>query len=428
MNGPAIPADSEPIPVPGDLDLVASLHHEAPPSPAVTASGRARLAAAIADAETGAPTGQKQPPRRAGQQAAARERTWRRERVRVGVLALAGGAVLAAGTVAVTLIMSSPPSGRAPAASNPRRVIAGHGGLSARGILLTASMNALRAQASGRYWMASTVDGGLLKVGPATRPYVILERIRMESWTSASGGDVQVVQILGAHPATATDWAAWHADGAPTSWTDPGIAPVRFNRPSKAQVARSSSGPMPANPDYPKVQIGTGEGISLAQVKNLPRAPSALKHALLHYIACRREARLQHESIHAYCSPAQTSAMLFTAAQTLLQSAAPPPIKSAACKILAGLPEIKNLGQVTDPLGRQGIAIGLPDGTPGLTDELIIDPGSGRLLATQTVVNHAGQYSDSGPSQSLSLHSGQVFYYQAIVQIGWTNSTPRSTR
>ncbi|GLX02057.1 hypothetical protein [Microtetraspora sp. NBRC 16547] len=61
--------------------------------------------------------------------------------------------------------------------------------------------------------------------------------------------------------------------------------------------------------------------------------------------------------------------------------------------LLAQVPGIRSLGSVTDPLGRRGEAVALPDGAPGgsVTERhLVVDTATGHLLATETVLVRPG--------------------------------------
>jgi len=51
----------------------------------------------------------------------------------------------------------------------------------------------------------------------------------------------------------------------------------------------------------------------------------------------------------------------------------------AAFRLLADMPGVRSLGQVTDPLGRQGVAVAIP--YPGEELRVIFDPATGTHLA-----------------------------------------------
>jgi len=61
-----------------------------------------------------------------------------------------------------------------------------------------------------------------------------------------------------------------------------------------------------------------------------------------------------------------------------------PPVRAALYRALARVRGIAALGAARSPSGRAAIALGVPDG--GVEDEIILDPQSGALLGSRTVV------------------------------------------
>ena len=80
--------------------------------------------------------------------------------------------------------------------------------------------------------------------------------------------------------------------------------------------------------------------------------------------------------------------------------------KAALYRILATQPGIQVVPQVTDPLGRIGVAVG--DGTGSY---LLIDPRAGQLLATTTSPVHA--------NGTIPATAGDT---EAIIAEGWTDT------
>ncbi|MEV3977843.1 hypothetical protein [Nonomuraea sp. NPDC049758] len=75
---------------------------------------------------------------------------------------------------------------------------------------------------------------------------------------------------------------------------------------------------------------------------------------------------------------------VWTTAQDLLAGPISPGTRSSLYRLLAGQPEIRSLGEVTDPLGRTGVALTLT--TPGSgagagESRLVVDVATARLLA-----------------------------------------------
>ncbi|MCG0287429.1 CU044_5270 family protein [Streptomyces sp. PSAA01] len=95
-------------------------------------------------------------------------------------------------------------------------------------------------------------------------------------------------------------------------------------------------------------------------------------------------------------------------------------VRAAAYRVIAGLPGIRALGEVTDPLGREGVGFALPaSDRPGYgtgRSELIVDPATGALLSEQEVLTEP-----DAKAAKAGLTSGTVVNYTATVQSEWTD-------
>jgi hypothetical protein len=81
---------------------------------------------------------------------------------------------------------------------------------------------------------------------------------------------------------------------------------------------------------------------------------------------------------------------VWAAAGALLPAPTTAGTRAAIYQLLAGQQGIRMVGKVTDPLGRDGVAVALPNLDPatgklGSESRLIIEPDSGRLLAHDMV-------------------------------------------
>ena len=104
-----------------------------------------------------------------------------------------------------------------------------------------------------------------------------------------------------------------------------------------------------------------------------------------------------------------------------------PAVRAAAYRVIAGLPGIRSLGEVTDPLGREGVGFALPaSDRPGYgtgRSELIVDPATGALLADREVLTEP-----DATAAEAGLRAGTVVNYTATVTAEWTDrqlETPR---
>ncbi|GAA2350374.1 CU044_5270 family protein [Streptomyces cuspidosporus] len=95
-------------------------------------------------------------------------------------------------------------------------------------------------------------------------------------------------------------------------------------------------------------------------------------------------------------------------------------VRAAAYRVIAGLPGIRSLGEVTDPLGRKGAGFALPAtvrpdyGTA--RSELIVDPATGALLSDQEVLTEP-----DAKAAEAGLTAGTVVNYTATVTSEWTD-------
>ncbi|MER6140409.1 CU044_5270 family protein [Streptomyces sparsogenes] len=95
-------------------------------------------------------------------------------------------------------------------------------------------------------------------------------------------------------------------------------------------------------------------------------------------------------------------------------------VRAAAYRVIAGLPGIRSLGEVTDPLGRKGVGFALPAtdrpdyGTA--RSELIVDPATGALLSDREVLTEP-----NAKAAEAGLTAGTVVNYTATVTSEWTD-------
>jgi len=132
---------------------------------------------------------------------------------------------------------------------------------------------------------------------------------------------------------------------------------------------------------------------------SLPTDPTALQRAIVRRFE------------HGHSRPSAT----FVYAATFLNAGSPPALRAALYRVIEALPGVRNLGPVTDQLGRPGQGIGLV--TAGARDELIFDPDSTTVLAEQTIA--------VGPPQAGNnrLPAGTPMQYTLYVHEGVVNSS-----
>jgi hypothetical protein len=128
----------------------------------------------------------------------------------------------------------------------------------------------------------------------------------------------------------------------------------RFERTWPKGGVTTSDNPL----DWPKNLLGW---------ESLPASPAAIDRAIIR--------RFEHG--HA------RDTATFAYAAAFLQENAPPAIRAALYRAIELLPGVRNLGPMTDLLGRRGIGVGLV--RSGIRQELIFNPGTSRALQAELV-------------------------------------------
>jgi len=219
------------------------------------------------------------------------------------------------------------------------------------------------------------------------RDYAAYFAATEESWTGQSKARTIVNEDLAFGFASAADEARWGAAGNPPLLNPGGGAGYTGTRAS----------------DY-SMTFYFGYGayrLSLDGVRALPGTQGALAATL-------RQMWNTEPDKQAAVGPADPtfSQYVFTWAGALLGGPASRSTKAALCRLLAAQPGIQVMPQVTDPLGRTGVAVG--DGTGSY---LIIDQRTGQLLATTSSPVHAGS--------TIRAAAGAT---EAIITEGWTGT------
>jgi len=340
---------------------------------------------------------------------------------------------------------------------------------SARAILLTAAVNAAKAPARGRYWRVEVVSGNLMAAGPNARPYAVgqlwspfttwdARSVSRRSWTFPAARYTSV-------PASPGATAAWQADGSPK---------------------------LPATHGRQQAWWQTGGGLgyfgnsspTFAQFQALPSSPAGLAAAV-------RKAAFKQEQVAAPVRdgrkirvwraggrPSLSQDIFGIYVQLLKFDPITPHVRATVFRNLAGLPGVRSVGKVTDPLGRAGYGIAMtpPKAVGGDEEVLVINSATGNLLADEFVVTKASadtRQSASGAvpgftkcpagavhagkeracifgarvvhgrveplpaagskarisllrlGPELALVPGQVDSYDVVVRAGWTNVSPK---
>jgi hypothetical protein len=346
-----------------ELDLVRRIATDTPgPDAATTQAARARLLAVIA-AEVAA--GQAQPSRRH------RGPYWlasRSSRSRPLPASVVVAAVLAVALV-VTLLQragitpSGPTSSTTP--GGPDRVAP-----TAVGVLTDAALAAARtpmpALGPGRYWYVlqhgAMVATNFDKAG-SEKSFFYRFRYQRETWWALDGSLSGKLRNGPAEFLNDTERAAWVAAGRPNL----GLPNLERYSP-KAKHWIGGVGWLPT---------------SYKDLVELPTDPTRLLAALTERIRTYQPPRLRTYQRH----PNQTEALFGTIGYLLEHYPLPAALRAALYQVLTRLDGMKLIGAVTDLAGRRAVSVAIHVDQPlQERHELLLDPATGRLLGTRSVL------------------------------------------
>jgi hypothetical protein len=329
----------------------------------------------------------------------------RRRRRRLMIVPVVAAGVAAA--TALTLVVSLDGGGTRP---SPATTVP----LGPDSVFLAAAA-AMERRPTGKYWFTDQIQGQsyLVKAGYA----ITGAHSETFEWTSVkkSGGSLFYGRDLPARPLTKEDEAAWRKAGSPSSfrvWSNDhyGTYTTKAGHWKVDREMASQGGKFFIS--------GVGKEMTAAQIQNLPTDPARL--AKLFFMSRKPSFR--------------NPPAILTAHEAFGNVPLPPKVSAGLMRALVAQPGMRNLGTVTDPLGRPAIAIGAvgPFQQPGpgkkgkvtvdkdaydARDDLLFDAKTGEYLGTQTVLTRPGGiYRTRKP--------GFVINYWLERGSGWTDTKP----
>ncbi|GII96245.1 CU044_5270 family protein [Sinosporangium siamense] len=414
-----------------DLNTVRDLLSAPSPSPQVTMEGRARLLASLGVRTTAPNAGENFPPatatrsrsRRSAAEAARRDgapRTARWTALGTGLLATAAAVtvVIASGSApdspdSITLAQPSSASASPGLSTRPGAAP------SARQILLAAATSVAKTSADGDYWVKHVVVGG---TEPAPNGKYRLRRTwSQELWASPAAGEPtwRISQFLGAKPAGPEDEKAWRADGSPKTWTYPAKQITTDGKSTvvPGRTVTSAPGAREAQREDAGGSLGTlagGEPMTPDRLDRLPATPEGLRDYLEKVV----EKTVARGGMPPLGKGENTDQRLYDLGVTVIMHfPVSPQVRAAAYRMLASLPTVTALGEVTDALGRRGRAVGIPR-----TAALGASEGAERLVVdTETGLPLALEYTDA---PDWSRQGAAVLFYEALKESRWTDEKP----
>lgn len=336
--------------------------------------------------------------------ASARPFTWRWA-LSVAVAAAAVGVV-----VALPEGAQSPDGARAsanPATDGSPRHTPENGRLA----LLNVAARADRAAHEGTYWQTTTRSAWTGVVDHSGTAFAVLtsatdqQSIGVRPGTESlwiSGLDDRVV------PRTERDAERWRAAGRPKDVTLAAEAGGKLG-------LRMDTGAEKKRPAVTRTNLGDriaslgARNVTYEDLRKLPGDSAKLKAKLAGLYEEDRGSEIKGRT-----------EWMWQQAAGLIRLPVKPEVRAAAYRVIAELPGIASLGEVTDPTGREGIGFALPatDGTDYGTarSELIVDPATGALLADQQRVTKP-----NAKAAEAGLTAGTVVGYNATVTAEWTD-------
>ncbi len=267
----------------------------------------------------------------------------------------------------------------------------------ARQILLAAAAHVASGPVTGRYWRVQEISGITFPAGTKADPYDVSLTTSFDQWNPSSAGTREwtISRQLGARPATAADAAGWRAAGSPARWhsgepayrSNASLAgyPLDWYGPLAATTAASApSATWQVSDGTVGYMEGDEAGLTAAQFRRMPAVPRLIEARLRHY------AKLTWCVQHPAGGCSTVDQIIWSETVALLRDPVPAQVRSATFKVMAALPGVRLLGEMTDPLGRRGYGLAPGSQEPNYgqfnpTKVVVIDPRTGSLLATEDI-------------------------------------------
>ncbi|WP_433330546.1 CU044_5270 family protein [Spirillospora sp. CA-294931] len=283
----------------------------------------------------------------------------------------------------------------------------------AANFLLAAANAKEKAPTDGRLWYVSSVAGTTEFVPSPKKPgtryslevrqgrYSIAAKTENglgKDWSSLGGelGDPEI------RPVGPADERAWTADGRP------GVSDFQLPCDPKG---RSACGGLGAQERGPAPGEGAQLDFGVETARKLPTDPSKLRAWLLNYATKFDRRRLRNPDLYLFAQ----------ASYLLVESPVPDRVRVAVYRVMASLNGVRMI-TTRDADGRAGRAVAMRQTTPehGTLDwQLVIDGSTGRVTATQAIVERPGT-ANSG------LRPGTRQHFEVIKKSEWTNAPYKS--
>ncbi|MGY0062018.1 CU044_5270 family protein [Streptomyces sp. LZ34] len=293
-----------------------------------------------------------------------------------------------------------------PATNSPR-----HTPDTGRLALLNVAARVDRAADEGTYWQTTTRSAWIGVVAEPESTFAVVSS-ETQQWSFGVRPGTRSLWVSGiddtTKPRTERDTARWRAAGSPKDLTladsrSGGRLGLRMDMGSgkRPTVTRINSGD--------KIAALGARNVTYADLRKLPGDRAKLKEVLADLYEEDRGSEISGRT-----------EWTWRQAANLIDLPVRPEVRAAAYRVIADLPGIRSLGEVTDPLGRKGVGFALPaTDRPDYGEarsELIVDPATGALLSDQeTLTKPNAKAAEAG------LTAGTVVNYTANVRSEWSD-------
>ncbi|PWI15798.1 hypothetical protein DI272_17695 [Streptomyces sp. Act143] len=280
--------------------------------------------------------------------------------------------------------------------------------------LLSAAKKAEASPAEGTYWQTTTL-AQYVDVADMNGRLFAVRTSSTENWSVGVRPGTKSLMVSGldseTEPLAPADKAAWQAAGSPrTVQLKVGQSPSAGSHSTpfkmgtgRPQVLRTNIGG--------KIYAVGPDNVSYQDLRALPTTTAGLRRHL-------EELYVRDNGADGGASG--RSAWMLRQAGNLVTMPVKPAVRAAAYRVMAGLPGVRVVGRVTDPLGREGVGVEFP-GTYrtalGTTQQrLVIDASTGDMLSDELLL-----VDPSAKAEATGLKAGTVVTYQATSRMGWSD-------
>jgi len=253
----------------------------------------------------------------------------RRRRRRNGMILPAASAAAILG-VALTIALVAPFGGGSAAAAELRRLGA-----------IAAEANQLQP-APGEFLLVENQElrREAYSSGVTGEGFTVLSRLDINTWIAADGSGIRRTEVLSSDFAGPADEASWEAAGRPEI---PRAGDLRIERFEANEPVLFDLGELSTEPDELMDSLRSGSVVSRA--------------------------------------PVDDAEVFDLIGQILAQGDASPELRSALFEVAARLDGVELIGEVTDPIGREGVGLAINGSDRRV--QLVFDPETSHLLAKE---------------------------------------------